>query len=240
MKTRATTLLVAVALCLVPVASHAQLLPYVQNFESMNMADPNALLAEGWNAYVNDFDGSHNYLWGYGFQAPNGGNAASAIVTGQGGAGQGAQQLSIYSNYNDNNAATGFVETNVYKEMTIDGASVGKTVLFRFDAKHGDWTGAAHNPTAAAFFKVLNPAQGWATTHFITLDMSAIPPTWGTYQLTLPIDATLPGQILQFGFMNVQTGYDPTAVFYDNITFAPDAAVPAGATTWGHVKGLYH
>jgi hypothetical protein len=239
MNTKLTTLLVAAVLCFTPLVSHAQLATYTQTFESMNMADPNALLADGWNAYVNDFDGAHNYMYGYGFQAPNGGNAASAIVTGQGGAGQGLQQLSVYSNYNDNNSATGYVEMNVYKEQTIGAADVGKTVLFRFDAKHGNWAGAAHAPTAAAFIKTLNPAAGYATTHFVTTDMTTVPETWGTYAVTFTIDPTLVGQILQFGFMDTQTGYDPTVIFYDNILFAPDQAVPAGTTSWGKVKGMY-
>ena len=240
MNSRVTTLLVAALLCLVPIASHAQLAPYSQNFESLNMADPNALLSNGWNAFVNDFDGAHNDLFGYGFAAPNGGNAASAIVTGQGGAAQGNLQLSIYSNYNDNNAATGFVETNVYQQQTIGNADVGKTVLFRFDAKHGNWAGAQHGPTAAAFIKTLDPAQGYLTTHFLTTDMTTVPETWGTYSVTLTIDPTLVGQLLQFGFMDTQTGYDPTVIFYDNIQFAPDQATPVNHTSWGMVKSLYH
>ncbi len=240
MNSRVTTLLVAAFLCFTPLASWAQLSAYSQNFETLNMADPNALLNDGWNAYVNDFDGGHNYLFGYGFAAPNGGNAASAVINGQGGAGQGNQQLSIYSNYNDNNAATGYVETNVYEQQTIGNADVGKTVLFRFDAKHGDWASAAHAPTAAAFIKTLNPAQGYATTHFVTTDMTSAPPTWGTYSVSLTIDPSLVGQLLQFGFMDTQTGYDPTVVFYDNINFFPDQATPVGNTSWGKVKSLYH
>lgn len=241
MNTRATTFVAAALLVLAPMASWAQLVPYTQSFESLNAADPNALLADGWNAYVNIFDQNHNYQYGYGFAAPNGGNAASAIVSGQGGAAQGNQQLSVYSNYNDNVQGNGwFVEMNVYEQQNIGAGDVGKTAYFQFDAKHGDWSAALHNPTAAAFIKTLNPAAGYATTNFITVDMTSIPQVWGTYSLVIPIDAGLAGQVLQFGFMDTATYYDPTVVFYDNILFAPDMATRATNASWGQVKATYH
>jgi len=240
MNTRATTFLAAAFMVLAPVASWAQLVPYTQNFETLNAADPNALLADGWYAYVNVYDGSHNYQYGYGFAAPNGGNAASAIVTGQGGASQGNQQLSVYSNYNDNVQGNGwYVEMNVYQQQNIGPGDIGKVALFRFDGKRGDWSAAQHSPTAAAFIKTLNPAAGWATTHFITFDMTSLPSVWGTYSLSLALDPSLAGQVLQFGFMDTCTYYDPTVVFYDNIQFAPDAATPARSTTWGKLKAAY-
>jgi hypothetical protein len=220
--------------------SRAQLGPYTQDFESLVQADPMALSSDGWVVFGNVFDPTHTmYLYGYGpFPAPNPGGGFSALIGGQGGAGQGAQQLSIYSDYNNGDHANGnLIESNVYKEQTIGAGDVGHTVLFRFDAKHGEWSGVS--TTAAAFLKTLDPAAGYATTNFVTTDMTGVPQSWGTYSVTLLIHAGLVGQLLQFGFMNTATSYNPSVVFYDNIQFSPDAPTPARSESWGRVKAIY-
>jgi hypothetical protein len=238
MRLRATTLLAAAFLFLAPAASRAALAPYTQNFESLNAADPNVLCAEGWNAYVNIFGPPHVFFYGYGFCAPNGGNAACAVVNGQGGPLQAVQQMSVYSNYDDNQHANGnFVEMNVYREQMIGPGDAGKTVYFQFDSKHGNWTGGS--TTAGAFIKTLNPAAGYATTNFVLTDLTAIPQSWGTYSVSFTIDPGLVGQLLQFGFMDTATHYDPTVLFYDNILFAPDIATPSKSKSWGSLKMQY-
>jgi hypothetical protein len=237
MNSRATTFLAAAFLCFTATASQAQLSAYSENFESMNAADPGVLCANSWNAYVNILSPPPTVLYGYYFCAPNGGNAASAVVTGQGGPLQGNQQMSVYSNYDDNQHASNYVEMNVYREQTVGAGDVGKTVLFQFDAKHGNWTGGS--ATVGAFIKTLNPAAGWAQTNFVLTPLDNAPQTWGTYSVTLLIDASLVGQILQIGFINTATHYDPTVVFYDNLLFAPDIATPAKSTSWGQLKTRY-
>jgi hypothetical protein len=233
------TFFAAALLCLAPTMSRAQLAPYTQDFETLVQADPGALSNDGWLVFGNVFDPTHTiYLYGYGpFPAPNPGGGFSALIGGQGGPGQGAQQLSVYSDYNNGDHANGnLVEANVYREQTIGAGDVGRVVEFRFDAKHGDWSGGT---TAAAFLKTLNPAAGYATTNFVTTDMTAIPQSWGTYSVMLAIDASLVGQLLQFGFMNTTTSYLPSVVFYDNIRFSPDGPTPAMSGSWGRVKALY-
>ena len=64
-------------------------------------------------------------------------------------------------------------------------------------------------------------------THFETVDTTAIPTTWDTYSINLPIDASLNGQIIQFGFSNTATDYNPSGVVYDNVNIA---AIPEPAT----------
>jgi len=113
--------------------------------------------------FGNVFSPDHSsYYYGYGpFPAPNPGGGFSAIVTGEGGGGQGAQQLNIYSDYNNGDHANGnLIEANVYHEQTIGAGDVGKTVVFMFDAKRGN---LAPPTTAAAFIKALNPMAGYAT-----------------------------------------------------------------------------
>src|SRR5512138_18690 len=140
MKLRASTIVAAALLIAAPSASHAALSAYTQNFEGLVMADPAALSADGWIVYGNVFTPGLVYLYGYGpYPAPNGGNAFSAIDAGQGGPEQGAQQLSVYNDYNNLDHANGNrVESNVYREQTITAASVGQTWTFQFDAKLGN------------------------------------------------------------------------------------------------------
>lgn len=240
MRSRAITFLAAAFLCLAPTVSQAQLSAYTQNFESLVQADPAALSNDGWVVFGNVFDPTHTvYYYGYGpFPAPNPGGGFSALVSGQGGPSQGNQQLSVYSDYNNGDHGNGnLVESNVYHEQTIGAADVGQIAVFQFDAKHGAWSGGS--ATTAAFIKTLNPAAGYATTHLVTVDLTGAPESWGTYSIMLPIDASLVGQLFQFGFVNTATHYDSSGMFYDNINFSPTGVVPAPSVSWGRVKANY-
>lgn len=239
MRLRATSAIAAAFLFLAPAVGHAALATYTQNFESLSISDANALANDGWLVYGNVFSPDHaTYYYGYGpFPAPNPGGGFSAIVSGQGGATQGAQQLSIYSDYNNaDHAAGNLIESNVYHEQPVAAGDVGTTWTFRFDAKLGNLVSPT---TAIAFIKTLNPAAGYAQTNFLTLDMSAIPTSWGTYSISIPIDASLVGQVLQFGFANTATHYNGSGVFYDNISFAPESATPTKPVSWGRLKASY-
>ena len=85
----------------------------------------------------------------------------------------------------------------------------------------------------------LDPANGWAMTNFVTLDMTTIPDTWADYHLELWIDETLVGQIFQFGFMNVATAYEGSSIFYDNIIFDVDGLTATEESSWSRVKSLF-
>lgn len=226
---RLRTAIAAALLVAVPTLSHAALTTYSQNFEGLLISSPTALSGDGWIVYGNVYTPALVYLYGYGpYPAPNGGSAFSDIDTGQGGTEQGAQQLSVYSDYNNLDHANGnIIESNVYREQTIVAADVGKTWKFQFDAKLGNLVAPS---TALAFIKTLNPSAGWATTNFLTVETTAIPATWNTYTLTIAIDASLVGQILQIGFANKATGYVASGVFYDNIYWfeAPSTGVGDG------------
>jgi hypothetical protein len=171
------------------------------------------------------------------FPAPNGTPGFCSIAAGQGGPPQGAQQLVVYSDYNNaDHAAGNQIEANVFQEQTIGAADVGATWVFVFEAKRGDLV----SPTAAvAFIKTLDPNNGYATTNFITLDMASIPATWGAYFIPINITPGLVGQILQFGFNSTTSNYTASGVFYDNIRFHKDTPVSVKASTWGNVKKLY-
>ncbi len=238
MSPKGTTALAAAFLLLTPLAGHAALTTYAQDFEALAQAAPGALAADGWKVFGNVFSPDHStYFYGYGtFPAPNnsGGFCGIDFTPDPGHA---AQDLVVFSDYNNGDHAVGNqIEANVFQEQTIDAADVGATWTLRFDAKLGN----LQSPTTAlAFIKTLNPAAGFATTNFLTIDMTAIPSTWNTFIVSIAIDPNLTGQILQFGFNNTCSNYKPSGVFYDNVSFRKDVVVPTTSTTWGKVKARF-
>lgn len=200
-----------------PLSGHAALSAYSQNFESLSAAA--STIGDGWKIFGNVFNTNGSYAGGYGvFDAPNGTPGFSSIALGQGGAAQGAQQLVVYSDYN-NRGAQGSgqnVEALVFQERTIAAGDVG-TWTFSFDAKKGDLVSPS---TAFAFIKTLNPSAGYATTNYVPLEMSAISSEWNRYSISLAVDAPLAGQLFQFGYAATATNDRASGTFYDNVSFA--------------------
>ena len=193
----------------------AQLTPYSQDFESLVLEDPAALANDGWRVFGNVFNADWSYAYGYGpFDAPNPGGGFSGLIPD---VGQGALSLNIYSDYANFGHAIGqFIEANVFQEQVVGAGDVGKTYEFSYDAFRGNIGGGT---TALAFFKTLDPNAGFALTNFITVDMTLVPGSWTNYSLQIAIDAGLEGQILQFGFLTLATGYEGSGIYYDNINF---------------------
>jgi hypothetical protein len=215
-----STIIAGVLLCAVSTVSWADLAPYSQDFEGLVQTDPAALANNGWKVFGNVFGPDWSYWYGYGpFPAPNGGPGFSAIDVGQGGPAQGAQQLVVYSDYNNGNHGDGsnaIIEANVFQEQTIGAGDVGRTWRFEFDARRGNIGGAS---MAGAFFKTLDPAAGYALTNYIPIDLTGISDAWDRYSLSIFIDPSLQGQILQFGFINWASNYEGSGIFYDNVVF---------------------
>ena len=224
---RVRTAIAAAFLLALPTASFAALSTYTQNFESLNAASPSALSGNGWIVYGNVFTPANVYMYGYGtFPAPNNSGGFCAIATGQGGVDQGTNQFSIYSDYNNLDHANGnLIESNTFREQTIVAGDVGSIWTFQFDAKHGNLTAPS---TAWAFIKTLNPAAGYATTNFIRLDATNLSANWNTYRLSITIDPSLAGQILQIGFGNLATAYQSSGMFYDNLVWSRTDGVSVG------------
>jgi hypothetical protein len=215
-------ILAAAVLGLLPATSRANLSNYIQNFEGLVQTDVNALANDHWLVFgtvYRDLPGppvDTTFFYQYGpFPAPNTGAAFCAIALGEGGAEQGAQVLSVYSDYNNLDHATGrLIESAVYREWTIGAGDVGKTWIFEFDAKLGNITSPT---TALAFIKTIDPAAAYARTNFVKADMTVTPITWSRYSLSLTIDSGLVGQLFQIGFSNLCTNYVASGIFYDNI-----------------------
>ncbi len=238
MKSQLTTFLAAAALvALLPAASLA-LTPYSQDFEDLDADNTAALADDGWLVFGNVFNAGGDYLYGYGvFAAPNDGSGFCQIATGEGGAAQGMQQLNVFSDYNNQDHANGYIiEANVFQEQTIEAGDVDDTWVFEFDAKRANLEGAS---TALAFIKTIDPNNNFATTNFVTIEMTDAPTTWSTYSISLTIDGSLEGQLLQIGFQNTATNYEGSGVFYDNIDFRVDGPVAVESTTLSGVKALF-
>ncbi|MDB4090528.1 thrombospondin type 3 repeat-containing protein [Pseudomonadales bacterium] len=129
------------------------------------------------------------------------------------------------------------IKATVYRELgIISTADSGKTVTFDFDARRPDDGSAVGvscvSPcTAAAFIRTIDPSNGYATTNNINLDTSAIAlGTWQSYSLKLDLN-NLEGQILDFGFENVNRGYDTSSVNYDNVSISFSPTPSASATS---------
>lgn len=217
-------------------AAFASLVTYSQDFEGLDASSPSALAEDNWKIFANVFDSSGTgFLYNYGvFDAPNGSGGFSNVASGEGGPDQGAQQLVTFSDYNnaDHGNTSNRIETNVFQEQIISAADIGSEWTFTFDAKMGDLAG---DSTALAFIKTLDPNAGFALTNFVTIDMTSIASTWDTYAMSLFIDGSLDGQILQFGFATVASGFDPSGVLYDNVDFRP---VPLPGAVWLMASGL--
>lgn len=202
----------------------ADVADYSQDFEALDMGSPTALGDDGWLVGANVFDPSGNFLYNYfAFPAPNGGPAFSAIDAGQGGVAQGAQQLSVYNDYNNSgeHGAGNLVEANVFREYIIGASDVGSTKTFSYDAKLGNLEGGS---SAVAFIKILDQNNGFSLSRFVTIDMTNTPTDWSSYSMDVAIDASLEGQIFQIGFYSVATNFEGSGVFYDNINLVPAPA----------------
>jgi hypothetical protein len=227
----------ALLVCLAPAAANAQLAPYTQNFESMDALDTGVLAADGWRYYANIYqpDGV-TYIRGYGGLAPNDGSGFCGVVQGQGGVDQGFQQLVVYSDYNNvgDQSSGNIIESNTYQEQLIGPADVGSSWVFAFQAKLGDIVAPS---TAQAFIKTLDPNNNYNLTNNISLDMTNIPITWSGYTISIAIDASLEGQILQFGFSNRATNFVASAIYYDNVVFEldPGTGTPPSSAVRGNL-----
>jgi hypothetical protein len=214
-------LLIMMAAMVFTVSSNAALVNYSQNFEGLNRADASALGNDGWLISAN-------------VPAPNNGAGFSTITVGQGGPAQGAQQLTVFSDYLNTDHADGkWVEALVYQEQMISAADVGSIWNFTFDVKQGD---QMSDSSSYAFFKTLNSTL--TTTSESILNTTALGADWSTRKLSLEIDNSLVGQFLQFGFSSTATNYAPSGVLYDNINFSTPSSVPLPGAVWLMISGL--
>jgi hypothetical protein len=177
-------------------------------------------IGDSWKAYgagVNP-DGSERYSYGAPFDAPNGANISN-IASGDEGAEQGTQYLTVFNDYaNGDHGSSALVAISVFREFTI-GADDSGTYRFSVDARLPSDGALASPTTGTIFVKRLDPANGYATTVLGEIDVATLTTSWQTLTIDFEVDgSTQAEQLLQFGFSNTATSYNPSAVIYDNVT----------------------
>lgn len=189
---------------------------YHERFNEMN-PDTNDLAEAGWKVFGNVFDafpgcGASAYLYGYGpFPAPNAPSnpAFSFIVT----TGDG-QAINVFSDYNNGDHANGkCIEANVFQERVFSAADAAKYV-FIFEVIAPVTLG--EDVSTYGFVKLIDPAAGWATVFFETVDTS----TEGYKSILVDLDASADGMILQWGFASQASNYGASGRWYDNVSFS--------------------
>jgi len=192
---------------------------FSDDFESyVTPADGNAI-GGGWTAFANVFGGFPTcdpYFYGYGpFLTPNSNSAFSNIVIGSTG-----KALNVFSNYDDGEHANGnCLETSVFQERTFSAADAD-SYTFRFKVEVPGVLG--DGVTTYAFIKLLDPNNGFS----LDLFEQASTLTAGNKSITVNLDATADGKILQWGFSTVASNYLPSGRFYDNVAFTPTGEPP--------------
>jgi hypothetical protein len=262
------TIIAAIATLAFAPASWGALVPYAQDFEALNIANPDALgfVGDGWGIFANVYNGNPatppngDLKFSYGvFGAPNGGSGFSAIATGEAGAGQGTQYLNIYNDYNccdlgagnppgssaqghgDNFAPYDRVNAIVLRDQTIAAEDIGQVWEFSFDAKNPSSAGCDTESTSAcgAFIKTLDPNAGFAQTNFIFFDSQSLSNTdWTRHSIS--IDLSDQALIGQI----LQIGFESTAEQFGSTGVYYDnlsmSQVPVPAAVWlfGSALGL--
>lgn len=193
---------------------------YGQDFEALDIMNPDALTNDGWLIFANVFDPGSNFLYGYGvFGAPNGTGGFSNVASGFGGPAQQGQHLDVFSDYNNTDHGVGnLIDALVFQEQPIAFQDAGETWTFGFDYLQNPNNGPS-GTTTKAFVKVIQTSNmsfvELFTAEFDTTGASTS--AWDRGQIDLVIDPSWAGETIQFGFSSLATNFEPSSRLYDNI-----------------------
>jgi len=228
-----------------PVSSAA--LAYSQDWEAP-YTPPAGQVGDGW--VIGNVNNTTGGQWFANLPAPTGVSAWADFVGDQGGPGQGNVQLSVFTDYNNNDIFAGNnVVGFLYKDLgLITGDMVGTTYSFSFDGKRGniDGSGANDPGDANAYVTILD--SSFATQFNAEFNYTGLPGdgSWGGGSVDVPIISAYVGSLLQIGFSHeVNLDAEPasgtndwdTGVYYDNLNFGA-AVVPVPAAVWLFGSGL--
>ncbi|MBT1449352.1 glycoside hydrolase family 16 protein [Glaciecola sp. XM2] len=190
---------------------------YTGNFEGLDASAGE--IGDGWNSFVAVFNSAGDFAYGYGpFPSPNGTGNISQIASGEEGPDQGTQYLNAFSDYGNVDHGNGFlIEALTFQERTFPASAAG-TYTFAFDAKAPSTGGIEAPTTAFAFIRTLDPNNSFGISAEVRLDMTDVSNTdWARFSLELALGENLDGHILQFGFSNSATAFNPSGIYYDNV-----------------------
>lgn len=227
MKRLANSILILLATALVSSSAFAAI-DFSDDFESYVTPPDGNAIGGGWTAFANVFTGfpaCDPYLYGYGpFLTPNSNSAFSNIAVGSTG-----QALNVFSNYDDDQHANGnCLETSVFQELVFIAADAG-SYTFKFDTEAPAPLGTDVN--TFGFIKLLDPNNNFNPDIFQTVSTE----TAGSKSITVALDATADGKILQWGFSTVASNYLPSGRLYDNVEFA---LAPVGPPIDPRIEGV--
>lgn len=168
-------------------------------------------LGGGWTLFVNyrvGFPWCAFPLRGYGpLAAPNGPNVSNIV------AGSTGNALNTFSNYDDEQHDNhNCVVANVFQERIVSSSDTG-LYAYRFETQAPLELG--EGVKTYGFVKLLDPND------FSVVVLKKISTaTAGDKTITINLDTTTEGHILQWGFANVASNYLPSGRWYDNVTFS--------------------
>jgi len=241
------------ALCLAAfaaTASYGQLSDLFSDFEAFALSDQIAegdpgssdLDEAGWQVaglnFLGDPDNVGDFVFFFGnFPAPSfsGNPGFTSVVADQGTGDQGLQHLHVFTATAEDvsqGGTTNFLDARVFQEQSVAAADLGNTVTLDFEFKRNfdnnvtDF-GPTGNTNTFAFVRVLNALDETFATlgedNFETTDGDLV--EWADGQVTLLIDPSWEGQLLQFGFFSESQNGNGTGMVYDNVAFVADADV---------------
>lgn len=173
----------------------------------------------GWSIFANvfgDYPGCTQYWYNYGvFAAPNKDTGFSNISLGSTG-----QALNVFSDYDNGDQGNGAcIETSVFQERVFSAADAD-SYTFQFSTETPISLGAGVD--TYGFVKLLDPNNGYNPDIFQKVSTKSA----GVRSITVSLDATADGKILQWGFSTIASNYEPSGRLYDNVSFAPEGTVP--------------
>ena len=189
---------------------------FSDNFEARGATGATSI-GGGWNMNKEVFTASGAYAGGY-YPNPPGTFGPNAILTGQGGAGQGTYSGKLYPDFDGwwgdwtNNK---IVKTSLLFNKTLTAEDIAPGVIqMDFDFKT---LPIGPNASVIAFAKLLNSdfSQTWYTQ---TLTLSSA--DWSSGSTWLTFNGTQVGANAQFGFTTISSNYEAATVFMDNVVIA--------------------
>jgi hypothetical protein len=168
------------------------------------------------------------YDYGGTFAAPNRSGAISNITIGSSG-----QALNTYTDYENGNQADGCVETSVFQERAFVAADAG-SYTFAFQTEVPGTLGP--DVTTFGFVKLLDSGNNYNDVfegNAITSTASA-----GFKSITVDLDESSDGFILQWGFTTVASKWQDSGRWYDNVYFGPEANAPVPPDDGDDFEGI--
>jgi len=224
-----TAMLIASVMC---VTLPAQISDFSTDLENVDPTSPSAVSDLGYIVFGNAFDLDFNFCYGYGtFPAPNSAadgvpDAFSGIVTD---VGAGNFSLNIFSDYqNQDHGNSKIIQANVFREAQPVASDVGRTVTYEFDYRRADDPNGPGGDSGItqtfAFIRVIDQFNNFSLVDEFTFETTDATAGFQTGSISVEIipfyfnDAENEGLLFQYGFFSLATAFEPSAIYYDNIS----------------------